>query len=92
MSVGLSLRKLEMQKELLAKNVEAKIIIDLITDQYQGKKCKTRTTLRFRTVMQVSNLPFRTWVIDIHLIKNTKNTFSALELQTQIVHKFYELI
>lgn len=59
-------------------------------EQYQCKKCKTRTTLRSGTVMQASNLPFRHWFIAIHLLTGTKKTFSALEMQRQIGHKFYE--
>lgn len=61
-------------------------------EQYQCKKCKTRTTLRSGTVMQASNLPFRYWFIAIHLLTSTKKTFSAKELQRQIGHKFYEPI
>jgi hypothetical protein len=61
-------------------------------EQYQCKKCKTRTTLRSGTVMHASNLPFRHWFIAIHLLTSTKKTFSAKELQRQIGHKFYEPI
>ena len=61
-------------------------------EQYQCKQCKTRTSLRSGTVMQASNLPFRHWFIAIHLLTGTKKTFSALELQRQIGHKFYEPI
>ncbi|NLA48056.1 MAG: IS1595 family transposase [Bacteroidales bacterium] len=61
-------------------------------EQYQCKKCKTRTTLRSGTVMHASNLPFRYWFIAIHLLTSTKKTFSAKELQRQIGHKFYEPI
>jgi len=61
-------------------------------EQYTCKKCKTRTTLRSGTVMQASNLPFRHWFIAIHLLTGTKKTFSTLELQRQIGHKFYEPI
>jgi hypothetical protein len=61
-------------------------------EQYQCKKCNTRTTLRSGTVMQASNLPFRYWFIAIHLLTSTKKTFSAKELQRQIGHKFYEPI
>jgi transposase-like protein len=58
--------------------------------QYQCKKCKTRTTLRSGTVMQASKLPFKYWFIAMHLLTGTKKTFSALELQRQLGHKFYE--
>lgn len=61
-------------------------------EQYQCKKCKARTTLRSGTVMHASNLPFRYWFIAMHLLTGTKKTFSALELQRQIGHKFYEPI
>jgi len=57
---------------------------------YQCKVCKTRTTLRSGTVMQSSNLPFRYWFMAIHLMTSTKKGFSALELQRQLRHKFYE--
>ena len=59
-------------------------------EQYQCKACKARTTLRSGTVMQASNLPFRYWFIAMHLVTGTKKTFSALELQRQLGHKFYE--
>jgi hypothetical protein len=61
-------------------------------EQYTCKNCKTRTTLRSGTVMQASNLPFRHWFIAIHLLTGTKKTFSTLEVQRQIGHKFYEPI
>lgn len=61
-------------------------------EQYQCKCCKTRTTLRSGTVMQGSNLPFRYWFIAIHLMTSAKKGFSALEMQKQIGHKFYEPI
>jgi transposase-like protein len=60
--------------------------------QYQCKHCKARTTLRSGTVMQSSNLPYKYWFIAIHLLTATKKTFSALELQRQLGHKFYEPI
>jgi transposase-like protein len=61
-------------------------------EKYECKKCKTRTSLRSGTVMQASNLPFRYWFIAFHLLTATKKSFSALELQRQIGHKFYEPI
>src|SRR3984957_7540499 len=56
----------------------------------RDKKCGFRTTLRSGTVMENSKLPFRYWLIAIHLLSSTKKPFSALELQRQIGHKFYE--
>ena len=42
--------------------------------------------------MQASKLPFRFWFIAMHLLTSTKKTFSALELQRQLGHKYYEPI
>jgi transposase-like protein len=58
-------------------------------EKYQCKKCKTRTSLRSGTVMQARNLPFRYWFIAMHLLTSTKKSFSTLEIQRQIGHKFY---
>ena len=60
--------------------------------QYECKRCRTRTTLRSGTVMHGSQLPFRYWFIAIHLLTSTKKSFSALELQRQLGHKYYEPI
>jgi hypothetical protein len=59
-------------------------------EKYECKKCKARTSLPSGTVMHASNLPFRYWFIAMHLLTSTKKSFSALELQRQIGHKFYE--
>jgi transposase-like protein len=59
-------------------------------EQFQCKQCKFRTTLRSGTVMQSSKLPFQYWYIAMHLLTGTKKSFSALELQHQLGHKFYE--
>lgn len=58
--------------------------------QYQCKQCKTRTTLRSGTILKSSNLPYRYWFIAIHLMTSTKKSFSALEMQRQLGHKYYE--
>ncbi|MBI3218016.1 MAG: IS1595 family transposase [Bacteroidetes bacterium] len=60
--------------------------------QYECKTCKTRTTLRSGTVMQGSQLPFRYWFVAMHLLTSTKKSFSAMELQRQLGHKYYEPI
>lgn len=60
--------------------------------QYECKGCGRRTTLRSGTVMHGSQLPFRYWFIAIHLLTSTKKSFSALELQRQLGHGFYEPI
>lgn len=60
--------------------------------QYECKSCAKRTTLRSGTVMHGSQLPFRYWFIAIHLLTSTKKSFSALELQRQLGHSYYEPI
>ena len=60
--------------------------------QYECKSCRKRTTLRSGTVMHGSQMPFRYWFIAIHLLTSTKKSFSALELQRQLGHEFYEPI
>jgi transposase-like protein len=57
---------------------------------YEFKKCRKRQSLRSHTVMHGSQLPFRYWFIAIHLLTGTKKSFSALELQRQLGHKYYE--
>jgi transposase-like protein len=59
---------------------------------YEGKKCRKRQSLRANTIMHGSQLPFRYWFIAIHLLTSTKKSFSALELQRQLGHKYYEPI
>ena len=59
---------------------------------YECKACKTRTTLQSGTVMHGSQLPLRYWFIAIHLLTSTKHSFSALELQRQLGHKYYDPI
>ncbi len=59
---------------------------------YECTKCGNRATLRSRTALHGSRLPFSYWFVAMHLITSTKNIFSALELQRQLVHKRYEPI
>ena len=61
-------------------------------DNYECKRCGKRQSLRANTVMHGSQLPFRYWFIAIHLLTSTKKSFSALELQRQLGHKYYEPI
>jgi len=60
--------------------------------QYECKICKTRTTLRSGTVMHGSQLPIRYWFVAMHLLTFTKKSFSAIELQRQLGHKYFEPI
>ena len=61
-------------------------------DSYECKSCRSRITLKSGTVMHKSQLPFRYWFIAMHLLTSTKKSFSALELQRQLDHKYYEPI
>ena len=49
-------------------------------------------TLRSGTVIYKSQLPYRYWFIAMHLLTSAKKSFSALELERQLGHKYYELI
>jgi len=60
--------------------------------QYECKNCRFRTTLKSGTVMESSKLPFQYWMIAIALISATKKSFSAMEMQRQLDHKYYEPI
>jgi hypothetical protein len=42
--------------------------------------------------MHGSRLPLRYWFVAMHLLTSTKKSFSALELQRQLGHKYYEAI
>ena len=58
-------------------------------EQYECKKCKTRTTLKSGTVLHKSKLPYRYWFITMYLLTSTKKSFSAKEIQRQLGHKRY---
>lgn len=59
---------------------------------FECKSCGFRTSLRSGTVMENSHLPFRYWLLAMHLMTSTKKSISALEMQKQLGHKFYEPI
>lgn len=59
---------------------------------YECKKCHFRMSLKSGTVMENSKLPFQYWFIAMHLMTATKKSISALEVQDQIGHKYYEPI
>ena len=82
LKVGVKCRKCGHDKHYWMKSLE----------QFQCKECRTRTTLRSGTVMEDSNLPFRTWLLVIHLMSATRKGFSAKEIQRQVGHKRYEPI
>ena len=59
-------------------------------ESYECKRCRRRQSLRANTVMHGSQLPFRYWFIAIHLLTGAGKSFSSLELQRQLGHKYYE--
>lgn len=59
---------------------------------YECKKCHFRMSLKSGTVMENSKLTYQYWFIAFHLMTSTKKTISALEMQRQLGHKFYECI
>ena len=61
-------------------------------EQWECKKCRTRTTLKSGTVMHKSKLAYRYWFIAMHLLTSTKKSFSAKEIQRQLNHKRYQPI
>ena len=59
---------------------------------YECKKCGFRMSIKSGTVMENSKLPYQYWFIAFHLMTSTKKTVSALEMQRQLGHKYYECI
>jgi len=59
---------------------------------YECKSCGFRMSLKSGTVMENSKLPFQYWFLAMHLMTASKKTISALELQRQLGHAYYEPI
>jgi len=59
---------------------------------YECKHCHRRMSLKSGTLLENSKLPYQYWFIAIHLMTSTKKTISALEMQRQLGHKYYEPI
>ena len=59
---------------------------------YECKKCGFRMSLKSGTVLENSKLPYQYWFIAFHLMTSTKKTLSALEMQRQLGHEYYECI
>jgi ISXO2-like transposase domain len=59
---------------------------------YQCKNCDRRMSLRCSTVMENSKLPFLFWYVAMHLMTASKRNISALEVQKQVGHTYYEPI
>ena len=58
--------------------------------QWQCSNCRFRTTLRSGTMLESSKLSFRMWYLTIAFMSFSKKGVSALEMQRQLGHKFYE--
>ncbi len=63
-------------------------------EQFKCKNttCRFRTTLKSGTMLEGSKLPFQYWYIAMWYFASVKKSFSALEMQRQIGHKYYEPI
>lgn len=61
-------------------------------NRWQCKKCRHSTTLKCGTVMENSNLGYKTWLWGLYFMSLTKKGFSALEMQRLLGHKRYEPI
>ena len=59
-------------------------------EKWQCSKCNSRTNLRAGTIMEKSKMSVYKWFLAIHLMSSIKKPFSALEMQRQLGHKFYE--
>lgn len=59
---------------------------------YECKNCGRRMSLRSGSVMENSKLPFRFWYVAMHLMTASKRNISALEVQKQLGHAYYEPI
>ena len=59
---------------------------------YECKSCGFRMSLKSGTLLENSKLPYQYWFIAMHLMTATKKTISALEMKSQLGHKFYEPI
>ena len=61
-------------------------------EQYQCKKCKHRTPLRSGTLLHGTQLPYYYWYFAMMMLTSTKKSYSALEVQRQLDHPYYEPI
>lgn len=59
---------------------------------YKCKECGFRTSLKSGTVMENSKLPYLYWYMAFMFATSTKKSFSALEIQRQLNHAYYEPI
>lgn len=60
--------------------------------RWQCKSCRKSLSLKCGTIMENSNLPYKTWLWGIYFSTLTKKDFSALEMQRLLSHSRYESI
>jgi transposase-like protein len=60
--------------------------------RWQCKVCRKSVSLKYGTIMENSNLPYKTWLWGIYFSTLTKKGFSALEMQRLLGHSRYESI
>lgn len=60
--------------------------------RWQCKGCRKSVGLKYGTIMENSNLPYKTWLWGIYFSTLTKKGFSALEMQRLLDHSRYESI
>lgn len=60
--------------------------------RWQCKSCRKSLSLKCGTIMENSNLPYKTWLWGIYFCTLTKKGFSALEMQRLLGHSRYESI
>ena len=60
--------------------------------RWQCKGCRKSVSLKYGTIMENSNLPYKTWLWGIYFSTLTKKGFSALEIQRLLGHSRYESI
>lgn len=61
-------------------------------EQSQCKKCRFRTTLKSGTLLHGFQLPYHYWYFGMMMLTGTKKSFSAMEVQRQLGHRYYEPI
>ena len=84
-------KELRMQQGIVCKRCKRKNHYWLKgKEQFQCVACKFRTTLRSGTVMEHSNLSFKTWFNAMYLMTSTKKGMSAAEMQRQLGIRRYE--
>jgi len=61
-------------------------------NRWQCKDCRKSISLKCGTVMENSNLPYKTWLWGIYFSTLTKKGFSSLEMQRLLGHSRYESV